>query len=385
MEEKVELTLPKVEKEEEIVLTLHPEEKKEEVVEEPKKPVEIVKMEDSLSEAERKQVEDFSKSIDITETNIILQYGSDAQKKIVEFSDSALNKVKTKDLGKVGDMIGSLVTELKGFNVNEEEEKGFFGFFKKAGNKIASLKARYDSVEVNVDKISAVLEDHQIQLMKDIALLDELYDHNLHNFKQLTMYVLAGKKRLEYARNVELPKLVEKAKQTGLPEDSQAANDYASFCDRFDKKLHDLELTRMISVQMGPQIRLVQNNDTLMSEKIQSTLMNTIPLWKSQMVLALGVEHSKQAMEAQREVTEMTNELLKKNAETLKMASIETAKESERGVVELETLQYTNNQLIETLDEVMKIHTEGRQKRREAEVELARIESELKAKLLEVK
>ncbi|MEE0967348.1 MAG: toxic anion resistance protein [Bacilli bacterium] len=377
-EEKIELTLPK---EEEMTLTLHPEEKKEE----PKKPVEIVKMEDSLSEAERKQVEDFSKQIDITETNVILQYGADAQKKIVEFSDSALNKVKTKDLGQVGDMIGNLVTELKGFNVNEEEEKGFFGFFKKSSNKIASLKARYDSVETNVDKISAVLEDHQIQLMKDIALLDELYDHNLRNFKQLTMYVLAGKKRLEEARNVELPKLVEKAKQTGLPEDSQAANDYASFCDRFDKKLHDLELTRMISVQMGPQIRLVQNNDTLMSEKIQSTLMNTIPLWKSQMVLALGVEHSKQAMEAQREVTEMTNELLKKNAETLKMASIETAKEAEKGVVELETLQYTNKQLIETLDEVMKIHNEGRQKRRDAETELAKIESELKAKLLEVR
>lgn len=377
-EEKIELTLPK---EEEMTLTLHPEEKKEE----PKKPVEIVKMEDSLSEAERKQVEDFSKQIDITETNVILQYGADAQKKIVEFSDSALNKVKTKDLGQVGDMIGNLVTELKGFNVNEEEEKGFFGFFKKSSNKIASLKARYDSVETNVDKISAVLEDHQIQLMKDIALLDELYDHNLRNFKQLTMYVLAGKKRLEEARNVELSKLVEKAKQTGLPEDSQAANDYASFCDRFDKKLHDLELTRMISVQMGPQIRLVQNNDTLMSEKIQSTLMNTIPLWKSQMVLALGVEHSKQAMEAQREVTEMTNELLKKNAETLKMASIETAKEAEKGVVELETLQYTNKQLIETLDEVMKIHNEGRQKRRDAETELAKIESELKAKLLEVR
>lgn len=377
-EEKIELTLPK---EEEMTLTLHPEEKKEE----PKKPLEIVKMEDSLSEAERKQVEDFSKQIDITETNVILQYGADAQKKIVEFSDSALNKVKTKDLGQVGDMIGNLVTELKGFNVNEEEEKGFFGFFKKSSNKIASLKARYDSVETNVDKISAVLEDHQIQLMKDIALLDELYDHNLRNFKQLTMYVLAGKKRLEEARNVELSKLVEKAKQTGLPEDSQAANDYASFCDRFDKKLHDLELTRMISVQMGPQIRLVQNNDTLMSEKIQSTLMNTIPLWKSQMVLALGVEHSKQAMEAQREVTEMTNELLKKNAETLKMASIETAKEAEKGVVELETLQYTNKQLIETLDEVMKIHNEGRQKRRDAETELAKIESELKAKLLEVR
>lgn len=382
MEEgKIELTLPKSQKEEEVTLTLHPEEKE---VEE-KKPVEIVKMEDSLSESERKQVEEFSKQIDICETNVILQYGADAQKKIVEFSDTALGKVRTKDLGQVGDMITSLVSELKGFDTSEEEKGGLFGIFKKAGNRVASLKARYDSVEKNVDKITGVLEDHQIQLMKDIALLDELYDHNLTNFKQLTMYILAGKKRLEQARKEELPKLVEKAKQTGLPEDSQTANDYANFCDRFDKKLHDLELTRMISVQMGPQIRLVQNNDTLMSEKIQSTLMNTIPLWKSQMVLALGIAHSKEAMEAQREVTEMTNELLRKNAETLKMATVETAKESERGVVDLETLQHTNKLLIETLDEVTKIHDEGRQRRREAEVELTRIESELKAKLLEVR
>lgn len=382
MEEgKITLTLPEEKKEEEIVLTLNPGEVKEKKQE---KPVEIVKMEDSLSAAELKQVEDFSKQIDISASNVILQYGADAQKKIVEFSDTALNKVKTKDLGEVGNMIGDLVTELKGFSTEEEDKGGFLGIFKKAGNRIASLKARYDSVEKNVDKISGVLEDHQIQLMKDIALLDELYEHNLVNFKQLTMYILAGKKRLQEARDVELPKLVEKAQKSGLPEDSQAANDYANFCDRFEKKLHDLELTRMISVQMGPQIRLVQNNDTLMSEKIQSTLNNTIPLWKSQMVLALGVEHSKQAMEAQREVTEMTNQLLKKNAETLKMASIETAKESERGVVEIETLQYTNKQLIETLDEVMKIQDEGRQKRRDAEVELRRIESELKSKLLEV-
>lgn len=383
MEEgKIQLTLPKEEKEEEITLTLNPNEKKEKKVE---RPAEIVKMEESLSPEELKQVEEFSKQINIDEANVILQYGADAQKKIVEFSDTALNKVRTKDLGQVGDMIGSLVTELKGFSTEDEEKGGFLGLFKKAGNRVAALKARYDSVEKNVDKISGVLEDHQIQLMKDIALLDELYDHNLINFKQLTMYILAGKKRLEEARNVELPKLVEKAQKSGLPEDSQAANDYASFCDRFDKKLHDLELTRMISVQMGPQIRLVQNNDTLMSEKIQSTLNNTIPLWKSQMVLALGVEHSKQAMEAQREVTEMTNALLKKNAETLKMASVETAKEAERGVVEIETLQYTNEQLIETLDEVMRIQDEGRQKRRDAEVELRRIEGELKAKLLEVR
>jgi uncharacterized protein YaaN involved in tellurite resistance len=380
MDDKIELTLNKPE-EEEVKLTLPTDEKKEEV----QKPIEIVKMEDSLSEAELKTVEEFSKQIDISQTNVILQYGSDAQKKIVDFSDTALNKVKTKDLGQVGNMVTNLVVELKSFNTNEEDKGGIFNMFKKTGNKIATLKTRYDSVEKNVDKISDALEDHQIQLMKDITLLDELYKHNLTNYKQLTMYILAGKKKLEEARNVELPKLVEKAQRTGLPEDSQAANDYASFCDRFDKKLHDLELTRMISVQMGPQIRLIQNNDTLMSEKIQSTLMNTIPLWKSQMVLALGIEHSKQAMEAQREVTEMTNELLKKNADTLKMATIETAKESEKGIVEIETLQHTNKQLIDTLDEVMKIHDEGREKRRAAEVELARIESELKSKLLEVR
>ena len=378
-ENKIELTLPKAE--EEIKLTLNPqeEEKKEE------KDIEIVKMEDSLSASELKQVEDFSKQIDITSTSVILQYGADAQKKIVDFSDTALEKVRTKDLGTVGDMVTNLVTELKDFDVDEEDKKGLLGLFKKAGNKIASLKARYDKVEVNVDKIAGALEDHQIQLMKDIALLDELYNHNLTNFKQLTMYILAGKKKLTEAREVELPKLMAKAKETGLPEDAQIANDYANFCDRFDKKLHDLELTRMVSVQMGPQIRLVQNNDTLMSEKIQSTLMNTIPLWKSQMVLALGIEHSKEAMEAQREVTNFTNELLKKNAEKLKMATIETAKEAERGIVEVETLKHTNKQLIETLDEVKTIHEEGRAKRRAAENELARIESELKAKLLEVR
>lgn len=377
-ENKIELTLPKAE--EEITLTLNPQEEKKE-----EKDIEIVKMEDSLNAAELKQVEDFSKLIDITSTNVILQYGADAQKKIVDFSDTALEKVRTKDLGTVGDMVSNLVVELKDFDVDEEDKKGIFGIFKKAGNKIASLKARYDRVEVNVDKISTALEDHQIQLLKDIALLDELYNHNLSNFKQLTMYILAGKKKLADARNIELPKLVAKAEATGLAEDAQAANDYANFCDRFDKKLHDLELTRMVSVQMGPQIRLIQNNDTLMSEKIQSTLMNTIPLWKSQMVLALGIEHSKEAMEAQREVTDFTNELLAKNAEKLKMATIETAKEAERGIVELETLEHTNRLLIETLDEVKTIHDEGREKRRNAEVELARIESELKAKLLEVR
>ncbi|MGN1343287.1 MAG: toxic anion resistance protein [Traorella sp.] len=375
MAEELKLVLPEEEKKSEVVA--------EEVKEEPKKDIEMVQMEDCLSEEEKKQVEEFSKQIDITSTNLVLNYAGDAQKKIVEFSDAALDNVRTKDLGSVGDMLTGLVTELKSFDVNEEDNKGIFGFFKKTENRISSLKARYDKVEVNVEKIAGVLEDHQIQLMKDIALLDELYNHNLSNYKHLTMYILAGKKKLEEARNVELPKLMEKAKQTGLPEDSQVANDYASFCDRFDKKLHDLELTRMISVQMGPQIRLVQNNDTLMTEKIQSTLTNTIPLWKSQMVLALGIEHSKEAMEAQREVTNLTNELLKKNADTLKMATVETAKEAERGVVEIETLQYTNQKLIETLDEVMKINSEGRKKRREAEVELRRIESELKAKLLE--
>ena len=372
---------------EELKLVL-PQEEKEEVVEEVKveEPVqeqELIKIEDSLTEEERQQVEAFSKQIDITNTNVILNYAGDAQKKIADFSDSALENVRTKDLGKVGDMLTGLVTELKSFDATEEE-KGFLGFFKKSGNKISSLKAKYDKTEINVEKIAGILEDHQITLMKDIALLDELYNHNLQNYKHLTMYILAGKKKLEEARNVELKKLVEKAKLSQLPEDSQAANDYANYCDRFEKKLHDLELTRMICVQMGPQIRLIQNNDTLMTEKIQSTLTNTIPLWKSQMVLALGIEHSKEAMEAQREVTNFTNELLKKNADTLKMATVETAKEAERGIVEIETLTYTNQQLIDTLNEVMAINKDGREKRRAAETELRRIETELKNKLLEV-
>ena len=372
---------------EELKLVL-PEEKKEEVVEEVKveEPVqdqELIKLEDALTEEEKQQVEAFSKQIDITNTNVILNYAGDAQKKIADFSDSALENVRTKDLGKVGDMLTGLVTELKSFDATEEE-KGFLGFFKKSGNKISSLKAKYDKTEVNVEKIAGILEDHQITLMKDIALLDELYNHNLQNYKHLTMYILAGKKKLEEARKVELVKLVEKAKLSQLPEDSQAANDYANYCDRFEKKLHDLELTRMICVQMGPQIRLIQNNDTLMTEKIQSTLTNTIPLWKSQMVLALGIEHSKEAMEAQREVTDFTNALLKKNADTLKMATVETAKEAERGIVEIETLTYTNQQLIDTLNEVMAINKDGREKRRAAETELRRIETELKNKLLEV-
>ncbi len=368
-----------------ITLTLEPKKEEEPVVVEEEKVIVPIEISDKdLSEEEKKMVDEFSKTIDITSNNIILQYGAEAQKKISDFSDSALSKVKTKDLGGVGDMIADLVVELKGFDASEEE-KGFFGFFKKTSNKIASLKARYDAAEQNVNKISEQLEEHQIVLLKDIAMLDELYERNLINFKELTMYILAGKRKLEEVRNGELKELIAKAQKTGLAEDSQAANDLANQCDRFEKKLHDLQLTRMISVQMGPQIRLVQNNDTLMTEKIQSTLVNTIPLWKSQMVLALGLNHSKEAMEAQREVTQMTNELLRKNAETLKMATIETAKESERGVVEVETLQYTNQNLIETLEEVAKIQEEGRQKRQAAEAELARIEGELKDKLLDIR
>ena len=315
---------------------------------------------------------------------MILQYGASAQKKLSDFSESALSNVRTKDLGEVGEMVTSLVTELKGFDT-DEEEKGFLGLFKKTGNKITALKAKYDKAEVNVGKIAAALESHQVQLLKDIAMLDQMYERNLVNFKEIGMYILAGKKKLAQIRATTLPEMVEKAKATGKPEDSQAANDMAAFCDRFEKKLHDLELTRMISLQMAPQIRLVQNNDTLMAEKIQSTINNTIPLWKSQMVLALGIHHSAQAMEAQKEVTNMTNELLKKNAEKLKMATVETARESERGIVEIETLQHTNRMLIETLDEVVKIQDEGRARRRAAEEELGRIEGELKQKLLEIK
>lgn len=346
--------------------------------------VEPVKIDDSLSSEEKKIVDNFAKQIDITNANMVLQYGAASQKKIASFSESALNKVKTKDLGEVGNMITDLVGELKGFTT-EEKPKGLFGMFKKAGNNLSSLKTKYNSAETNVDKITTVLENHQIQLLKDVAMLDEMYKLNLSYFKELSMYILAGKKKLEQVRTTELPKLIEKAQRSALPEDSQAANDLANLCDRFEKKLHDLELTRMISIQMAPQIRLVQNNDTLMAEKIQSTIVNTIPLWKSQMVIALGVAHSQQAMAAQREVTNMTNELLRKNAETLKMATIETAKESERGIVDIETIKHTNETLISTLDEVVKIQDEGRQKRREAEAEIGRIEGELKQKLLNIR
>ena len=353
-------------------------------VEEEKKEVTPVVLDDSfLTEAEKKVVNDFAQQIDLTNSTMILQYGSAAQKKLSDFSEGALESVRTKDLGEVGDMITDLVVELKGFDV-DEEKKGFLGFFKKTTNRLAGLKTKYDKAEVNVNKIVDSLEGHQVQLLKDIALMDQMYERNMANYKELSMYILAGKKKLEDVRQNVLPQMIEKAKETGAQEDHQAANDMAAFCDRFEKKLHDLELTRMVSLQMGPQIRLVQNNDTLMAEKIQSTITNTIPLWKSQMVLALGMEHSIQAMKAQREVSDMTNEMLKKNAEKLKMATIDTAKESERGIVDIETLQHTNKMLIETLDEVVKIQDEGRAKRREAENTLTHIEGELKQKLLEI-
>ncbi len=374
------------EQKETISLTLTPS-TGEEVIQEERKiePVKVERFdESSLTEEEKKLVNEFSKQIDITESNVILQYGSEAQKKIANFSDTALQNVRTKDLGEVGSLLSNLVVELKNFDV-DEKDNAITSFFKKSANKVQSLKAKYDKAEVNVEKIVKVLEEHQITLLKDIALLDELYDRNLTNFKELSMYILAGEKKLKEIRETVLPELVKKAELSGLPEDSQAANDLANACDRFEKKIHDLELTRAISIQMAPQIRLVQNNNTLMTEKIQSTLVNTIPLWKSQMVLALGVDHSKKAMEAQREVTNMTNSLLKKNAETLKVATIETAKESERGIVDIQTLQFTNEKLISTLDEVIKIQTEGRAKRQEAQKELARIEAELNKKLLEIR
>ena len=337
-----------------------------------------------LTEAEQKVVHDFAQKIDITNPNLSLEYGAGAQKNVADFSDAALSAVRTKDLGEVGDMISSLVVELKGFDA-DEERKGFLGLFKKAGTGIETLKAKYSKAEVNVDKISHQLEEHQRTLMKDVVILDQMYDKNLDYYKQLTMYILAGKEKLAQERSTTLVELRQKAERTGLAEDAQRANDYDAMCLRFEKKLHDLELTRMVSIQMGPQIRLLQNNDTLMSEKIQSSLVNTIPLWKSQMVLALGMSHSQQAMAAQKAVTDMTNELLKKNADKLKMATVETAKESERAIVDIETLQHTNQQLISTLDEVLQIQTEGRQKRASAEAELRKIEGQLKQKLLETR
>ena len=366
--------------------------------------------ESQLTEAERKMVDDFARKIDLTDTNLVLQYGAAAQKNIAGFSESALNSVRTKDLGEVGQALSSLVVELKGFG-GEEDEKGLFGFFKKKRNQLEAMKASYSKAETNVNKIVEVLEAHQVTLMKDIAMLDQMYDLNTKYYKELTMYILmkdiamldqmydlntkyykeltmyilAGKKRLYQVRTGELEQLRQKAAQSGTQEDAQAYNDLANMCTRFEKKIHGLELTRMISIQMGPQTRMIQNNDSLMLEKIQSSLVNTIPLWKSQMVLALGLEHSRQATAAQNAVTNMTNELLQKNADMLKMGTVETAREAERSVVDLETLQHTNQQLISTLDEVMQIQQEGAQKRREAEVELGRIEGELKQKLMELR
>lgn len=342
--------------------------------------------ESRLTESERKMVNDFAKQIDISNSNLVMQYGAAAQKKIAGFSETALANVRTKDMGEVGEMLANVVMELRSFDMDGEEEKGgFLGFFKKTSNKISNMKVRYDKAEANVNNIVKTLENHQVTLLKDVAVLDKMYQLNQTYYKELSMYILAGKKKLAEVRATDLPAMMDKAQKSGLPEDAQAANDFGALCDRFEKKLHDLELTRMVSIQMAPQIRMVQNNDTLMSEKIQSTIVNTIPLWKSQMVLALGVHHSQQAAHAQREVTDITNQLLRKNAETLKIASIETAKESERGIVDIETLKHTNETLISTLDEVMRIQDEGRQKRREAEVELSRIETDLKNKLLEIR
>lgn len=337
-----------------------------------------------LSEEEKKMVEAFVEKIDLTNSNSVLQYGAGAQKKIADFSGVALNNVKSKDLGEVGDMLSSVVVQLKDFE-NGEEKKGIFSFFKKQSQKIDNMKAKYGKVEDNINKICTSLEKHQIQLLKDIAMLDKMYEVNLAYLKELNMYILAGKKKLESSRNGELKRLSDLAISTGRTEDAQRANDFASLCDRFEKKIHDLELTKMVSIQMAPQIRLIQNNDSIMSEKIQSTIVNTIPLWKSQIVLALGVAHSTNAIKAQNEVTNMTNELLRKNAETLKISSIETAKAAERGIVDIETLKTTNEALISTLDEVMTIQNQGREKRKEAEKELKGIEEQLKNKLLELR
>ena len=336
-----------------------------------------------LTDEEMAMVEEFAEKIDVENTNQILQYGAGTQKKMADFSDTALDTVRTQELGEVGDLIASVVSELKDFDATEE--KGLFGFFKKQADKIESLKNRYAKAETNVGKITEALTQHQVRLLKDSAIMDKMYEQNLSYFKELSMYILAGKKKLEEMRGGQLMELERKAKESGLPEDAQAAKDLDEKCNRFEKKLHDLELTRMISLQTAPQIRLVQNNDTLMVEKIQTTLVNTIPLWKSQMVLALGIAHSTEAAQAQRAVTDVTNELLKKNAETLHMASVETAKESERGIVDIETLKKTNADLIQTLDDVLKIQSEGRVKRQAAEQEMRRMEADLKNKLLEIR
>jgi hypothetical protein len=336
-----------------------------------------------LSPEEERLIEEFSSKIDISNSQAVLTYGVGSQKKIAEFSENALERVKTKDLGEIGDMLAGVVGEIRSLEI-DEEDKGFFGFFKKSGNKLANIKAKYDKVEVNVNNISKALEDHQVTLMKDVLMLDKMYELNMNYYKELSMYIMAGKKRLERANNLELPELIKKADESGLPEDTQKAKDFSQMINRFEKKIHDLELTKTVSLQMAPQIRLIQNNDSMMSDKIQSTIVNTIPLWKNQMVIAIGLKHSTDAAKAQKAVSDMTNELLKKNAESLKAATIETAKESERGIIDIETLKSTNKTLISTFDEVIKIQDEGRKKRKEAEAELRNIENEMRSKLLEI-
>ena len=356
----------------------------EKVIAESKKATPVQVEDTPLSPEEQKMVNDFAEKIDITNSQMVLQYGAASQKKLSDFSETALSRVKTKDMGETGELITNLISELQGFDATTEQPKGIFGFFKKTANSIEQLKTRYDSADKNVGRIKAQLEDHQVTLMKDITMLDKMYELNLVYFKELTMYILAGKKKLAEVRANDLKAAQEKAQRTQLPEDAQAARDLADLCDRFEKKLYDLELTRNVSIQMGPQIRLIQSNDTMMAEKIQTTIVNTIPLWKNQMVLALGIAHSQQAMQAERAVTDATNELLKKNAATLKQGTIEIAKESERGIVDIETLQQTNKQLIETLDELNKIRADGKAKRANAEQELGRIEGELRQKMLEI-
>ena len=356
----------------------------EKVIAESKKATPVQVEDTPLSPEEQKMVNDFAEKIDITNSQMVLQYGAASQKKLSDFSETALSRVKTKDMGETGELITNLISELQGFDATTEQPKGIFGFFKKPSNSIEQLKTRYDSADKNVERIKAQLEDHQVTLMKDITMLDKMYELNLVYFKELTMYILAGKKKLAEVRANDLKAAQEKAQRTQLPEDAQAARDLADLCDRFEKKLYDLELTRNVSIQMGPQIRLIQSNDTMMAEKIQTTIVNTIPLWKNQMVLALGIAHSQQAMQAERAVTDATNELLKKNAATLKQGTIEIAKESERGIVDIETLQQTNKQLIETLDELNKIRADGKAKRANAEQELGRIEGELRQKMLEI-
>ena len=356
----------------------------EKVIAESKKATPVQVEDTPLSPEEQKMVNDFAEKIDITNSQMVLQYGAASQKKLSDFSETALSRVKTKDMGETGELITNLISELQGFDATTEQPKGIFGFFKKTSNSIEQLKTRYDSADKNVERIKAQLEDHQVTLMKDITMLDKMYELNLVYFKELTMYILAGKKKLAEVRANDLKAAQEKAQRTQLPEDAQAARDLADLCDRFEKKLYDLELTRNVSIQMGPQIRLIQSNDTMMAEKIQTTIVNTIPLWKNQMVLALGIAHSQQAMQAERAVTDATNELLRKNAATLKQGTIDIAKESERGVVDIETLQQTNRDLISTLDELNKIRADGKAKRAAAEQELGRIEGELKQKLLEI-